>query len=137
MKKKKSERAELEFTCQRPASRPYFLVVSSAEADGEGGFCASLVFSLTALTATRFELGLRGLGEEGKKQNRSRLRHGDEGEQQEGEDRAGSKFTASIFRPNQKDPTSKSSFSVLIIRKDENFVPVNERGSFSIDHEKR
>jgi hypothetical protein len=48
-------------TFQRPASRPYFFVISSAEGAGEeDGVLVSSVFSLRALTLKRFKLVLEG-----------------------------------------------------------------------------
>lgn len=54
------------YTCHRPASRPYFLVTSSAEEE-EVGFLISSVFSLIALALKRFGLGagLRGENKKG------------------------------------------------------------------------
>lgn len=43
-------------TCQRPASRPYFFVMSSAEAEAEDEVFSS-VSSLMALTLKLFQTG--------------------------------------------------------------------------------
>lgn len=48
-------------TFQRPASRPYFLVISSAEEDG---VLTSSVFSFTALTLKLLKWHLRDWNEE-------------------------------------------------------------------------
>ena len=45
-------------TFQRPASRPYFFVISSAEPEDEEGVLISSVFSLRALTLKRLKLDL-------------------------------------------------------------------------------
>lgn len=51
-------------TFQRPASRPYFFVISSAEPEDEDedeeGVLISSVFSLRALTLKRLKLDLEG-----------------------------------------------------------------------------
>lgn len=86
-------------------------MTSSADAGGGDGSRASFVFSPIALTAARFQLGPRGRGqEEAEEQSPPRLRRGDGGEQREEQERAGSKFTASIFQPNQKVPAPEPNF---------------------------
>jgi len=61
LKKKKNGEEKGMGTFQRPASRPYFFVISSAEGAGEeDGVLVSSVFSLRALTLKRFKLVLEG-----------------------------------------------------------------------------
>ena len=47
-------------TFQRPASRPYFFAISSAEPEDEEGVLISSVFSLRALALKRLKLDLEG-----------------------------------------------------------------------------
>lgn len=74
-------------TCQRPASRPYFFVISSAEAEGEVGFFISSVFSLIALTLKLLKMGLEGWIEL-KQQNLEFLLSNEEDEKKQGTTRA-------------------------------------------------